>query len=114
MFHKRSATSSPFSYGAMLNFCSAFLASGLTVPVAVSACASALRKVCEDLPNLSHESTNIAGLLRIGEVVVVHEQFFMRCRSSVLAVGDAVWIAPGLVQIYEPERLVMFCNDHDG
>ncbi|KAG0588025.1 hypothetical protein KC19_2G209500 [Ceratodon purpureus] len=45
----------------------AFLASGLTVPVAVSACASALRKVCEDLPNLSYESTNIAGLLRIGE-----------------------------------------------
>uniref|UniRef100_A0A7I4A443 Exportin-1/Importin-beta-like domain-containing protein n=1 Tax=Physcomitrium patens TaxID=3218 RepID=A0A7I4A443_PHYPA len=45
----------------------AFLASGLTVPVAVSSCAAALRKVCEDLPSLSHESSNIAGLLRIGE-----------------------------------------------
>ncbi|XP_024393613.1 uncharacterized protein [Physcomitrium patens] len=45
----------------------AFLASGLTVPVAVSSCAAALRKVCEDSPNLSHESTSIAGLLRIGE-----------------------------------------------
>lgn len=49
--------------------CRAFLASGLTVPVAVSSCAAALRKVCEDLPSLSHESSNIAGLLRIGEVV---------------------------------------------
>jgi hypothetical protein len=58
----------------MLTLCSAFLASGLTVPVAVSACAAALRKVCEDLPNLSHESTNIAGLLRIGEVVAVHQK----------------------------------------
>lgn len=45
----------------------AFLASGLTVPIAVASCAAALRKVCEDLPNLSQESTNISGLLRIGE-----------------------------------------------
>lgn len=57
----------------MSTYCSAFLASGLTVPVAVAACAAALRKVCEDLPNLSHESTNIAGLLRIGEVIVLAE-----------------------------------------
>jgi len=59
----------------LLTFRSAFLASGLTVPVAVSSCAASLRKVCEDLPNLSHESTNIAGLLRIGEVVVFLEPF---------------------------------------
>lgn len=39
------------------------------MPVAVSACAAALRKVCEDLPNLSNEPSNVAGLLCIGEVV---------------------------------------------
>lgn len=62
----------------MLAFRSAFLASGLTVPIAVAACAAALRKVCEDLPNLSHESTNISGLLRIGEVVNCPSTFLMR------------------------------------
>ena len=86
MFYNHSATPSPFPNEFMLTFCSAFLASGLTVPVAVSACAAALRKVCEDLPNLSRVSTNIAGLLRIGEVVVVQSSFFIRCRSSALAV----------------------------
>lgn len=68
VLYKHSVTCIPFSDMFMCTICSAFLASGLTVPVAVSSCAAALRKVCEDSPNLSHESTSIAGLLRIGEV----------------------------------------------
>lgn len=77
---KHSAT---FLNRSMLAFGSAFLASGLTVPIAVAACAAALRKVCEDLPNLSQESTNISGLLRVGEVVNYPSTFLMRWSGTV-------------------------------
>jgi len=44
------------------------LAAGLTVPLAAGASAAGLRKLCEDVPDISQEPSNIEGLLRIGEV----------------------------------------------
>lgn len=67
-----------------LSICSSFLAGGLTVPVAVSACAASLRRVCEDVPNLSQEPSNVAGLLHIGEVIPWLERDFKKIRLRLL------------------------------
>ncbi|KAL3697054.1 hypothetical protein R1sor_011130 [Riccia sorocarpa] len=44
-----------------------FLAAGLPVPVAASACATALRKICEDVSSISTEPRTFEGLIQVGE-----------------------------------------------
>ncbi|KAJ7532039.1 hypothetical protein O6H91_14G069600 [Diphasiastrum complanatum] len=44
-----------------------FLASGLTKPVAANACATALRKICEDVTYLTSEPANFDCIMWIGE-----------------------------------------------
>lgn len=44
-----------------------FLALGLQIPVAASSCATALRKLCEEVSSLLNEPCNLEGLLWIGE-----------------------------------------------
>eukprot|EP00249_Psilotum_nudum_P018325 c26750_g1_i1 orf=560-3634(-) len=44
-----------------------FLASGLSIPVAASSCASALRRICENVSCVANETTNLEALLWIGE-----------------------------------------------
>ncbi|BFI28436.1 transportin-3 [Marchantia polymorpha subsp. ruderalis] len=44
-----------------------FLAAGLPIPVAASACATALRKMCEDVSSIATEPTTFEGLIRVGE-----------------------------------------------
>lgn len=48
--------------------CRSFLAAGLPIPVAASACATALRKMCEDVSSIATEPTTFEGLIRVGEV----------------------------------------------
>ena len=45
-----------------------FLAGGISEPICSHACASALRKICEDAPAVVHETCNLDILMRIGEV----------------------------------------------
>jgi len=46
-----------------------FLAAGISQPQSASACASALRKVCEDATAIVLEPSNLEILIWIGEVI---------------------------------------------
>lgn len=45
-----------------------FLAGGISEPICSHACASALRKICEDAPTVIQETSNLDILMWIGEV----------------------------------------------
>ncbi|CAM6046725.1 unnamed protein product [Sphagnum compactum] len=64
-----------------------FLAAGLTVPLAAGACAAGLRKLCEDVPDISQEPSNIEGLLRIGEEVHAVQLSLQEEEDVMCAVG---------------------------
>ena len=46
-----------------------FLAGGISEPICTHACASALRKICEDAPAVIQETSNLDILMWIGEVL---------------------------------------------
>ena len=48
-----------------------FLAIGISEPLSSNACASALRKVCEDAPVVIYEPSHLEILIWIGEVVTL-------------------------------------------
>jgi transportin-3 len=64
-----------------------FLAAGLTVPLAAGASAAGLRKLCEDVPDISQEPSNIEGLLRIGEEVHAVQLSLQEEEDVMCAVG---------------------------
>ena len=53
-----------------------FLATGISGPLSLSACAYALRKFCEDASAIIYEPSNLEILLWIGEVMIVSSNFF--------------------------------------
>lgn len=57
-------------------FHSSFLASGIQISAASSSSAVALRKLCEEVPFISNDSSNLEGLLWIGEV---SDPKFVKC-----------------------------------
>jgi transportin-3 len=63
------------------------LAAGLTVPLAAGASAAGLRKLCEDVPDISQEPSNIEGLLRIGEEVHAVQLSLQEEEDVMCAVG---------------------------
>lgn len=57
-----------FSFLVLFSIFRLFLASGISEPLSSNACASALRKVCEDASAVIFEPANLEILMWIGEV----------------------------------------------
>lgn len=78
-----------------------FLAIGISEPLSSNACASALRKICEDASVVIYEPSNLEILMWIGEV---------SCSCAYIGVNN--WMIILRVELYDANFCINFCWYH--